>query len=194
MNRLTKAIATITASAGLLTAIPAQAHLVTFGWKDNGNGSVTLFGEHWHGNLISAYSDNAGINVSSLDGTQSVTAQWSGVANDITASQLGLTGYQADPGNEGSGTYNDWMFTAPIQLGNGTYNFFTGPGCCVDTMTSPIPLTVTGITSVNDGLIGTGAVPEPGTWAMLLLGFFGVGLAMRSKRLTRSRSVQRFFA
>ena len=32
-----------------------------------------------------------------------------------------------------------------------------------------------------------GAVPEPSTWAMLLLGFFAVGGAMRSKRRTSVR-------
>jgi len=33
---------------------------------------------------------------------------------------------------------------------------------------------------------GTGAVPEPGTWAMMLLGFGGMGVALRRRRkLTR---------
>lgn len=32
---------------------------------------------------------------------------------------------------------------------------------------------------------GTGAVPEPATWAMMLLGFGGIGFAMRRRRLTR---------
>ena len=31
----------------------------------------------------------------------------------------------------------------------------------------------------------TPAVPEPSTWMMLLLGFFGIGAAMRSRRRTR---------
>ena len=34
-----------------------------------------------------------------------------------------------------------------------------------------------------------GAVPEPATWAMMLLGFFGVGAAMRRKAAVRSTSV-----
>ena len=37
--------------------------------------------------------------------------------------------------------------------------------------------------SVNGNRFGvTGAVPEPGTWAMMLLGFGGIGLAMRRRR------------
>lgn len=33
----------------LLAATSANAHLVSFGWKDQGNGTVVLWGEHWHG-------------------------------------------------------------------------------------------------------------------------------------------------
>ena len=35
----------------------------------------------------------------------------------------------------------------------------------------------------------SGAVPEPGTWALLLLGFFGIGAAMRRANATQSVSV-----
>ena len=33
--------------------------------------------------------------------------------------------------------------------------------------------------------VGTGAVPEPATWAMMLIGFGGIGFAMRRKNGTR---------
>ncbi len=47
MNLWTKSIAT--AVAGFLGfAGAATAHTVTFGWTDNGNGTVTLWNEHWH--------------------------------------------------------------------------------------------------------------------------------------------------
>lgn len=39
------------------------------------------------------------------------------------------------------------------------------------------------------GAIGGGAVPEPTTWAMMLLGFFGIGSAIRARR-RRSNVVQ----
>ena len=35
----------------------------------------------------------------------------------------------------------------------------------------------------------TGAVPEPGTWAMMLMGFAGVGLALRRRRPAMLRKV-----
>jgi PEP-CTERM motif len=34
----------------------------------------------------------------------------------------------------------------------------------------------------NRDIVGTGAVPEPATWAMMLVGFGGLGVAMRTKR------------
>jgi hypothetical protein len=39
-----------------------------------------------------------------------------------------------------------------------------------------------GTTSAFTGAIAFGAVPEPSTWAMMLLGFGAVGFAMRRRR------------
>jgi hypothetical protein len=54
-------------------------------------------------------------------------------------------------------------------------------------------LNLTG-TSLEQGATATftfggamSAVPEPGTWAMMILGFFGLGLAMRSEKATTMR-------
>ena len=163
----------------------ANAHLVTFGWKDNGNGTVTLYGEHWHGDQIGPSTANGGITVSDPNNAaNNVLAQWIGHVNDVTIPGMNLTGFAADPGHgQTSGAEQDWFFTAPIVLGNGTWNFFTGTNCCIDTMSSAIAFQVTGITSVDPGTIGqVGAVPEPGTWAMMLLGFGATGAAMRRRR------------
>ena len=84
--------------------------------------------------------------------------------------------------NGGANTYNDWMSTFAIPLGNGVYDFFTGTACCVDTMGSPVRVTITGITTQPPG-IGTGSVPEPSTWAMMLIGFGATGYAMRRRRV-----------
>ena len=35
----------------------------------------------------------------------------------------------------------------------------------------------------NAGLLSTGSVPEPATWAMMLLGFGGIGAALRRRKL-----------
>ena len=170
----------LSAAALALSAGTANAHLVTFGWQETAAGTV-LWAEHWHGDLSSAYSDNGGIHITDSMGA-TITAPWTGVINNTLVGALGLTGYAADPGNAGSGTYNDWMFTAPIPLGNGTYDFFTGTGCCVDTMTHPEEVTLTGITNVGPGIGNPGAVPEPATWAMMLAGFGLLGASMRRKQ------------
>ncbi len=53
------------------------------------------------------------------------------------------------------------------------------------------PLTITGWTFENSGaaitVLGVGAVPEPTTWAMMLLGFAGIGAAMRRSRTATLR-------
>lgn len=171
----------IGASAFALASIgsAASAHMVQFGWQETATGTV-LWAEHWHGNLASAYSDNGGLTITDTATGISTTVQWSGVQNDTPVGSLGLTGSQCDPANAGCNTYNDWMFTTAIPLGNGVYDFFTGPNCCVDTMGAPVRVTITGITTQPPGI--GGAVPEPSTWAMMLLGFGATGFAMRRRR------------
>lgn len=165
----------------------ASAHMVQFGWQETAAGTV-LWAEHWHYDLTSAYSDNGGLHITDTATLASITVQWAGVLNNATTASLGLTGSQCDPVNAGCDFYNDWMFTSAIPLGNGIYSFFTGTNCCVDTMGSPVIVTITGITTQPPG-IGTG-VPEPATWAMMLMGFGAVGYAMRRrKRYVQNKAI-----
>ena len=167
--------------AAALAAMPftsANAHLVTFGWQETSAGTV-LWGEHWHGDLTAPDTANGGIHITDVSNGTTTTAQWTGFLNNTVVAALGLTGFAADSGNAGSGTYNDWMYTVAIPLGNGTYDFFTGTNCCIDTMTSPERVVITGITTVPPGI---GTVPEPATWAMMLFGFGAIGGSMRDRR------------
>ena len=166
----------------LLASTVAQAHLVTFGWKDHGNGTVTLWGEHWHGNQSGPSTANGGIHISQ-GGIPLFTAQWTGFLNnsdrdDMLTSGV-LTGWDDNTGNAGSGANDDWFFTDPLVIGNGTWDFFTGTNCCIDTMLTPVQITLTGITSVPPGTGpgAPGAVPIPAAallFAPALLGFFGL--------------------
>lgn len=178
-----KTLALVASAAALaLVGTAAQAHLTTFGYLDNGNGTVTLFGEHWHGDLSSAYSANGGVHVSNVPVTLTVTVPWIGVINNVSIAGMGFTGY-ADTFTGISGAYQDWMYTAPLVLGNGTYDFYTGPNCCVDEMDSgAVRFTVSGITSVPDGDLGNAGIPEPATWAMMIMGFGLTGAAMRRRK------------
>ncbi len=164
----------------------AYAHLVSFGWKDNGNGTVSLWGEHWHGNLTSPYTDNGGITISG-SGFSPYTVQWTSVLNNLnrdTAVANGtITGYDTNTGNGGS--HGDWLITDNLVIGNGTYNFFTGPNCCIDTMSFPVSITLTGITSVDPGT-GPGAVPDAGASIALLVLGLGSLAGMRGARKAKA--------
>ena len=187
------------AAAAMCAAGPVAAHTVTFGWTDNGNGTVTLWNEHWHldqtfpcneGVLCSA---NGGLTISG-DGTlgsygvNPFTVQWAGTLNNTDRDDMiadgTLLGYQDDPGNAGGGTYDDWLYTAPLVIGDGTWYFFTGTNCCIDTMTHPVAVTLSGIGSVDPGT-GPGGTPGPSpvpvpaafpllAGAMSLLGLVGI--------------------
>lgn len=56
-----------------------------------------------------------------------------------------------------------------------TGTFGTGPGSNTDTNFQPSRITL----NFTNGLINAPAVPEPGTWAMLIVGFGMVGWSMR---------------
>lgn len=156
--------AALAVSAVMGFAGAANAHLVSFGWLDNGDGTVTLWGEHWHSDQTVASTANGGITISG-NGVTPYQVQWQNVLNNsdrddmVTAGVL--TGYQDVPGNSGGGTYDDWFSTAPLVIGNGTWNFFTGTNCCIDTMGAPVQITLTGITSVPPGT-GPGDPGDPG--------------------------------
>lgn len=176
--------------AGMFIAAPAQAHLVSFGWTDNGNGTVTLWGEHWHGDQLGPSTANGGITITDTSNTIApFTAQWIGHQNNTQRDDMvtngTLTGYDMGTGNPDSGSNSDWFYTTPLVIGNGTWNFFTGTNCCIDTMRTPVQITLTGITSVPGGT-GPGSVnvSAPGALGLLGLGLLGLGFT----RLQRKQS------
>lgn len=182
----------LTATAVLLAgSIGAAAHTVTFGWTDNGNGTITLWNEHWHGDQVFPCSegircsDNGGLTISgngtndpAAYGLNPYTIQWAGTVNnrdrDAMIADKTLTGYTDDPDNETGVRYNDWLYTQPLTLGDGFWYFFTGTNCCIDTMSHPVLVELKGIGSVDPGTgpgpVDPSAVPLPATLPLVAVG------------------------
>lgn len=187
-------VAALTAASLFGVASTANAHLVAFGWKDNGNGTITMYGQHWHGDQSSPYSDNGGVRIG-VYGTDPSTwslFQWTGLVNnmggdttqnDALVTGGTLTGWAPEPVNwSDTSDDNDWFFTDPLVLGNGTWGLFTGTDCCVDTMSAPGKFVLTGITSVPGGTGPGGVVPEPASLALLSIGMAGLAASRRRKQ------------
>ena len=185
----------------MLAGTAANAHTVTFGWTDNGNGTVTLWNEHWHGdqpfpcNEGVLCSANGGLTISGDStnnpasyGLNPFTLQWAGTLNNVDRDDMltdgTLTAYTSDGAEAGGGTYDDWLFTQPLVIGDGFWWFFTGTNCCIDTMVHPVLVELRGIGSVDPGT-GPGGpgtpVPEPAMLGLLGLGVLGI-TALRRRR------------
>ena len=171
----------------------ANAHLVAFGWKDNGNGTITMFGEHWHGDQVAPSTANGGVRIGvyGTDDTLWPVFQWTGFFNNQGGTLAGmdamvtagtLDGYAVEPNNFCDlADDNDWFFTDPLVLGNGTWGLFTGTNCCIDTMSAPGQFVITGIISVPPGTGPGDQVPEPSTILLLGSGLIGLGFATRKR-------------
>lgn len=96
---------------------------------------------------------------------------------------LGAAGYCGQAGAYTSGQ-ND---KANYLLGSDNNSMFDG--FLIATSDSSFSLFQAKQLSYN-GITQTGAVPEPGTWALMLLGFAGVGMTMRFRRRKDARLAQ----
>lgn len=183
----------VAAMLGMASA--ASAHLVAFGWKDNGNGTVTMWGQHWHGDQSAPSTANGGVRIGAFgtDPTTWQVFQWTGFQNNIGGTSAAndalvtggtLTGWAPDLGNFSSSPFeDDWFFTDPLVIGNGTWGLFTGTNCCIDTMSGPGQFTLTGIISVPPGTGpgGVRSVPAPASLALLGSGLLGLAATRRRK-------------
>lgn len=98
-----------------------------------------------------------------------VSSSWAHFAFSVTAADFTLAG-----GGVGGPDFS--AAGAPIQVG-----YFTGNGtCCTPTSTT---------SGIDNLRIAVTSVPEPGAWALMILGFGGVGTALRRTRRTAAYAV-----
>jgi len=89
-------------------------------------------------------------------------------------------------------TNTETMFHLLIGSGDTHYGFGVDGGSTITNLrfvTNPTDTTVSLIKQVRI-LAAPGAVPEPGTWALMLLGFGGIGMAVRRSRKRDGRLLQ----
>lgn len=97
-----------------------------------------------------------------------------GVIN-FTTMLTGMTVFAMHAGGAGDGDQGTFFF-----------QFDAGAGIDVITVTDRLNSNSTGLSNAALFQTGAGAVPEPGTWAMMLLGFGAMGVSLRRRRQTQA--------
>lgn len=181
--------------ANVLFNSGTQTNTTVFGNTNLGTNTVAFTGSTLGGgNVISANGGQARVEGASDTSTQNPndtlllsTIQF-GLTNQATFNNLEFNLFG---GTATSVTFNitdneGQLFTfANLALGNGE-NFFGFQGIQNETIRNvAFTLNGGGITDLRqirlDGFAATSAVPEPTTWAMMLVGFGAVGYSMRKR-------------
>jgi hypothetical protein len=195
-------IALATAAIGLGTATPAAAALQVTTACDAGtavassptSGATSCAG-YYSGNLLNGSPTdlaNQTTAISSLLGTTFTvdSTLWSSLnTNGLVVTSLSgglLTFNQALFGDVVIGVHvgNTGTATTPTLQDQSVFFLFSG-------LTGQTSIDLAGLTNgfSNAALYQNGSpAPEPATWAMMLLGFGGIGMAMRRNRSRRSRT------
>jgi hypothetical protein len=150
----------------------ANAHLIYFGYSDNGDGTVDFYGQHYH-----SLSESSGSGLTFTDVTDA-SITFTGLWNDTLASQSVNDLFSTlTQGWDLSTSYNDttsynWLISRNVSLANGSFNVSATNPTAVDSPWTSLPsVGVSGVTSVS----------EPTSLAILALALVGFALR-RTKR------------
>jgi hypothetical protein len=130
-------------------------------------GSTTTIG-YSDANLASPNFSEAVVFTNTVAGLYAITLTTSSSAVDFSSAILNGGGANPLTKSVDDGTTEFWKFANPVTLAAGQY-------------TLNILGTNSGAGSLG-GSITISAVPEPATWALMLLGFGGMGFALRRGR------------
>jgi len=144
----------------------ANAHLIYFGYSDNGDGTVDYFGQHYH-----SMTQGTGSGLTFTDTTNSAIV-FTGLWNDTLASQSvnDLSGILTQGWDlSTSSSYNDttafnWLIARNVSLANGVFQVSATNPTAVDSPWSVLPAV---------GVSGVTSVPEPTSLAIFALALTG---------------------
>lgn len=181
--------------ANVLFNAGTQTSTTVFGNTNLGNNTLRLTGATTAGNVIAASGGQArvegalNLGTANPNDTLLLTSLNFGLINQATFNNLEFNIFGGTASSvtfaitdNGGQIFN---FTN-LALGNGE-NFFGFQGINNQTIANvSATLNGGGVQDFRqirlDGVAGVPAVPEPGTWAMMLLGFGGMGVALRRRR------------
>jgi hypothetical protein len=163
----------VAGAAAIATAAPAQAAF-TLQNTNGADGFVNVLPDGFQlfgGNNGVGASQTSYTDVSAI--AQVINFAWTYTTNDVDGSSFDPAGYlvggvrfQLSPNNLSNGQSASGTGSFSVAAGQ-SYGFYVAP---VDTIAGRANIRISGL---------TGAVPEPSTWALMLIGFFGLGAAVR---------------
>jgi len=180
-------MALLGAAATAIPTVPAQAALVLVGTfsgnQCTGGGPITnCFASGTTagtGALSNAPGATGSPGILGLDGTGSMT----GFTDSLLTGNVLSYSYTGSTTAHYIGLFNGGSAvgcTAGVNCFNNTYLlFYSSDPITSGTISLNSYFQNSGISHVD--LFDTGSVPEPASWAMMLLGFGGIGLAMRRR-------------
>lgn len=189
----TSAIALLACASALVSTAPALA-AVTYSSGatsvgSSGSYTLSLTTDGTFGSLNSGNITDFSINISDVGGSLTLTPGNAGflIGGGLSATDTGLffdysSGGYALFQNPSPGSGQNFLCFASLICGgySGATNLLVGSD--YSTVSTTAYQGTVQIGSVN------GAVPEPATWAMMLLGFGGIGLAVRRRNPVLARA------
>ena len=84
---------------------------------------------------------------------------------------------------------DDGSFQTFTDFNGGFVSAYTDDGTFITSVTFTTNADIEGVGQVRFGGLETGVIPEPATWAMMIMGFGGIGALLRQRRRSVASAV-----